>query len=139
MQVWIGCPQFHEIGAWMTHRLMHELLGKHAKNAKMQRRPNGWHKASKPTITSHRMEKGYALRADITGICSHKQSHPNKPQEGQMQPHKQVAPKTNKHKPTKGKKHGKAQIQIGKHEYKAQKQASIHMHKGNDPNPMIQA
>ena len=34
----------------------------------------------------------------------------NKPQEGWMQPHKQMALKTNKHKPTKGTKHGKAEI-----------------------------
>ena len=38
---------------------------------------------------------------------SHKQLHPNKPQEGQMQPYKQVAPKTDKHKPTEGTKHAK--------------------------------
>ena len=34
MQVWIGCPQFHEIGVWTTHRLMNEHVGK---RAKMQR------------------------------------------------------------------------------------------------------
>ena len=34
MQVWIECPQFHWIGIWTTHRLMHEHVGK---RAKMQR------------------------------------------------------------------------------------------------------
>lgn len=40
MQVWIGCPQFHEIGVWTTHKLMHEHVGKHAK---MQRSKEGKH------------------------------------------------------------------------------------------------
>ena len=35
MQVWIGCPQFHWIGMWMTYKLMHEHVDKHAK---MQRK-----------------------------------------------------------------------------------------------------
>ena len=38
-------------------------------------------------------------------MCSYKWLHPNEPQEGQMQPHEQVAPKTNKHKPMEGTKH----------------------------------
>jgi len=40
----------------MTHRLMHEHVGKHAK---IQRKPNRWHKASKASMsTSHGVEKG---------------------------------------------------------------------------------
>ena len=41
-------------------------------------------------------------------MCSHKWLHPNKPQEGWMQPKKQVALKTNKHKPTEGTNNGES-------------------------------
>ena len=86
--------------------LMHEYVGKHAKK---QKKPNKWHKASKASITSsHGVEKGVYQAHQHYGDMSHKQSHPNEPQERQMQPYKQVAPKTNKHNPTEGKKHGKA-------------------------------
>ena len=60
------------------------------------------------------------------GDVSHKRLHPNKPQEERMQPHKQVALKTDKHKPTEDAKHGKSWIKAGKHGYKAgSKQAYI--------------
>ena len=68
-----------------------------------------WHKVSKESITSsHKAEKGVYQAHPHHEDVSHKRSHPNKPREGQMQPHKQVAPKTNKHKLKEGKKHGKA-------------------------------
>ena len=44
------------------------------------------------------------------GDVSHKRLHPNKPLEERMQPHKQVALKTDKHKPTEDAKHGKSWI-----------------------------
>ena len=67
------------------------------------------HKVSKESITSsHKAEKGVYQAHPHHEDVSHKRSHPNKPREGQMQPHKQVAPKTNKHKLKEGKKHGKA-------------------------------
>ena len=59
----------------MTHKLMHELVGKHAKNAKKQKRPNGWHKASKATITSHGVEKGYASSKPTSQGCVLTSSH----------------------------------------------------------------
>ena len=53
------------------------------------------------------MEKGVYQAHQHHRDVSHKRSHPNQPQEGQMQPHKQMALNTNKHKPTEGAKHGK--------------------------------
>jgi len=41
MLVWIEHPWFHWIGVWMKHRLMHEHVGKCAKEAKKWRKPNG--------------------------------------------------------------------------------------------------
>jgi len=49
--------------------------------------------------------EGYCIeQTNIMEMCSQKWLHPNKPQEGWMQPNKQVALKTNKHKPTEGTK-----------------------------------
>ena len=66
--------------------------------------PNGWHKVSKASKTSlHGAEKGVYQACLHHKDVSHRKSHPNKPQEGWMQPHKQVALKADKHKPTEGK------------------------------------
>ena len=74
------------------------------KNAKKQRKPNKRHKAS---ITLHGVEKGKYQAHQHHEDVTHKRSYPNKPQEGWMQPHKQVALKTDNHKPTEGTKHDK--------------------------------
>ena len=74
----------------------------------MKRKPNGWHKARKESIASlNKVEKGVYQAHQHHRDVSHKRSHPNQPQEGQMQPHKQMALNTNKHKPIEGAKHGK--------------------------------
>ena len=73
------------------------------KDVKKQRKPNGCHKASKASIsTSHKAEKG---------VNQAHQHHEGVSQKWKrMQPRKQVVSKTNKHKSTKGTKHGKASI-----------------------------
>ena len=82
MQVWIECPQFHLIEVRMTHKLMHEHVGKHAKK---QRKPNKRHKASKASIsTSHGVKKSVNQADQHHRGVSHKWLHPNKPQEGRM-------------------------------------------------------
>ena len=54
----------------MTHRLMHENVGKRVKDAKKQRKPNKRHKASKTSIsTSHEVEKGYASSKPTPRKC----------------------------------------------------------------------
>ena len=53
------------------------------------------------------MEKGMYQANQHHGDISHKRLYLNKPQEGWMQPHKQVALKVDKHKPTEGIKQGK--------------------------------
>ena len=45
---------------------MHERIGK---RAKIQRKPNGWHKASKASITTHGTEKGYASSKPTSQGC----------------------------------------------------------------------
>ena len=53
-----------------------------------------------------------------------------------MQSHKQVAPRTNKHKPTEEAKHAKCRSRQTNMEIKHRsKQAIMDMHKG-DPNPL---
>ena len=47
-------------------------------------------------------------QTNIMKMCSHKGLHPNKPQEGWVQPKRQMVLKANKHKPTEGTKHGKS-------------------------------
>ena len=90
-------------------RLMHERVGKRVKMQKRQRKPNRWHKASRASTTSlHEVEKGMYKAHQHHGDVFHKWLHPNKLQEGRMQPHKQVAIKTDKPKPTEGTKHGKS-------------------------------
>ena len=60
----------------MTHKLMHEHVGKHAKK---QRKPNKRHKASKASIsTLHGAEKGVYQAHLHHGGVSHKWSHLNK-------------------------------------------------------------
>ena len=58
----------------MKQRFMHEYLGK---CVKIQRKSNGWHKASKASIsTLHGAEKGvYQAHQHHRGV-SHKWSHP---------------------------------------------------------------
>ena len=91
--------------------LMHEHVGNRVKNTKKQRKLNRWHKAIKASITlSHGAEKDVYQAHQYHGDVSHKRLHPNKPQEERMQPHKQVALKTDKHKPTEDAKHGKSWI-----------------------------
>ena len=75
------------------------------KDAKKQGKPNEWNKAS--ITISHGAKKGVYQAHQHHGDVSHKWSHSNKPQEGQMKPHKQVAPKIDKHKPTECLKLGK--------------------------------
>ena len=83
---------------------MHEHVGKHAKIKRDKESQMG--AQSKHNITRND-ERVCIKQTDITEMCSHKQLHPNKTQEGRTQTHKQVALKTNKHKPTEGTKHGK--------------------------------
>ena len=80
---------------------------KACKDAIKQRKPNKWHKASKACISAlHRAGKGVSQPHQHHKGVSHKWS--NKPQEGWMQPHKQVGPKIDTHKSAKGKKYVKA-------------------------------
>ena len=137
--VGLGCPQFHEIGVWMTHRLMHEHVSKRANMQRSKESQMGGTKQARQASHRTKWRKGMHQANQHHRGVSHKWSHPNKSQEGRMQPHKQVALKTYKHKPTEGTKYGKAQIQTGKHGDKTQKQASIDIYKGNDPNPLIKA
>ena len=59
---------------------MHEHVGKRAKMQRSKEKPNGWHKASKASITtSHEAKKGYAAskptpRRWISQVVTPKQS-----------------------------------------------------------------
>ena len=54
----------------MTHKLMHENVGKHVKDAKKQRKPNRRHKTSKASMsTSHEVEKGHASSKPMPQKC----------------------------------------------------------------------
>ena len=54
----------------MTHKLMHENVGKHVKDAKKQRKPNRRHKTSKASMsTSHEVEKGHASSKPMPRKC----------------------------------------------------------------------
>ena len=91
-------------------RLMHEYVGKHAKRMHRSKESQTGGIKQAWQATSHGAEKGvYQALQHHKGV-SHKCLHPNKPYEGWMQPHKQWAPRTNKHKPMKGAKPGKAEI-----------------------------
>ena len=61
-------------------------------------------------IIAQSEERVCIKQTNIIRMCSRKLLHLNKPQEGQMQPHK--------HKPTRGNKHGKTQIWVDKHDKK---------------------
>ena len=127
----------------MTHKLMHENVGKHVKDAKKQRKPNRRHKTSKASMsTSHEVEKGHASskpmpqkcipqvvesKLSIRGTDATTQASGLKDQQTQThEGHKAwqslVKPRSRQ-----------ANMDI-KHR---SKQANIDMHKGNDPNPLI--
>ena len=76
---------------------------------KRQREPNGWHKASKASISSHEVEKERYASSKPTswGYISQVVTSKQATRGTDATIHKQVAPKTNKLKPTGGTKHGK--------------------------------
>ena len=88
-------------------RLMHEHVGKRTRMQKSKESQTCGTKQARQ-ISSHGVEKGVHQAHQHHEDASHKRLSPNKPQERWRQPHKQVAQKTDKHKPTEGKKHGKA-------------------------------
>ena len=130
MQVWIECPQFHWIGVQTTHKLMHKHVGKHAK---MQRKPNRWCKASKANIsTLHGAEKDVNQEHQHHRGISRKWLHPINLRRDQCN-HTNISPQRAQSMAKPRSREANMQI---KHR---SKQANMDMHKGNDPNPLIQA
>ena len=88
---------------------MHEHIGKRAKMRRIKESQTGGIKQARQAgiTTSHRMEKGVYQAHQHHGDMSHKWLHPTNHEKGWMQPRNQVAPKIDKHKPTKGTKHCK--------------------------------
>jgi len=74
----------------------------------MQRKPNGWHKTSKATITSHGAEKGHASSKPTPCRCISQVVTPKQSTGGTDATTQASAPKTDKHKPIEDTKHGKA-------------------------------
>ena len=137
MQVLIGCPYLHEIRVWTTHKLMHEHVGKHAKmqrsnesqagGTKQARQAWSEEKCVSSTPTSQR-----CISRVVTSKtnhqrdrCNHTSKWPQRPTSTNPRSAQSMA------KP----KYRQANIEI-KHR---SMQKNIGMHKGNDPNPLIQA
>ena len=84
---------------------MHKHVGKCAKMQRNKESPTGVPSKQGKHNIAQSEERVCIKQTNITKMCSYKWLHPNEPQEGQLQPHEQVAPKTNKHKPMEGTKH----------------------------------
>ena len=141
MQVQIDCPQFHWIGVWTTHKLMHEHVGKRAKIQRSKKSKTGGTKQARQAC-QRRMERrkvcikntntmemyltsGYIQTSPRRDGCNHTSKWPEIPTSTSLQK-AQSMPKPRSRQ---------ANMDI---QYRS-KQANIYMHKGNDPNPLIQA
>ena len=133
MQVWIKCPQFHWIGLWTTHRVMHEHVGNRAKMQKSKESQTGGTKQARQAY-QHRTEQrkvhikhtntmevyltgGYIQTNPRRGRCDHTSTSLRRAQ-SMAKPRSREANMQIKHR---------------------SKQANIDMHKGNDQNPLLQA
>jgi len=90
---------------------MHEHVGKHAKDAKMQRKPNGGTTQARQAY-QHRTEqrKVCIKHTNTIEVCLTSGYTQTSPRKDGCNHTKQVALGIDKQKPTEGTKHGKAQI-----------------------------
>ena len=107
--------------------LMHEHVGKRAKMQRSKESQTGGTKQERKAQRHQtKWRKVCFKHTNIREMCL-TSGHIQQATKGVDATMQASGPKTNKHKPTEGIKHGKAQMQTGKHGDKAQQQASKHV------------
>ena len=92
----------------MTHRLMHEQVGKCAKMYKSEESQTGGTKQARQAHQQHMEQRTVCIKhTNTTEVYLTGSYIKTSPRRDKCNNTKQVAPRTDKHKPTKGAKHGK--------------------------------